>query len=140
MSWFKEIRQQVDNVVAFALRARSGASVAVFQVKQENGFVVLTIDKFGTVGLWSPSTGNRLVGLSAYEIVTGEDAVRSGDWVSGTGIEVRGKNGMASMKIYGRKSTAGAPTAGTWPTGAAIMDSNGDWFYCTGGGSPGTWI
>ena len=51
-----------------------------------------------------------------------------------------GLNGMDPVIVHGRKSTAGAPTTGTWPTGALIMDSNKVLWFCTVGGTPGTWV
>lgn len=47
--------------------------------------------------------------------------------------------GMSAFRPRGRKATAGAPTTGTWATGDAIMDSAKVWWYCTAGGTPGTW-
>lgn len=38
------------------------------------------------------------------------------------------------------RSTAGAPTAGAWKTSQVIIDSNGVEWFCTLGGTPGTWI
>lgn len=36
-------------------------------------------------------------------------------------------------------ATPGAPTTGTWVTGAAALDSNDELWVCIVGGSPGTW-
>lgn len=37
------------------------------------------------------------------------------------------------------KATAGAPTTGTWAVGDLVADSNGVYWRCTAGGTPGTW-
>lgn len=50
-----------------------------------------------------------------------------------------GINSMTPLIICGRSTTFGAPTTGTWATNDAIMDVSGDWYYCTAGGTPGTW-
>ncbi|MGW1609399.1 hypothetical protein ACWCQZ_08375 [Streptomyces sp. NPDC002285] len=49
-------------------------------------------------------------------------------------------NGLAAVRIMGRRTTAGAPTAGTWAAGDTVQDSAGTWWLCTVAGSPGTWV
>lgn len=59
---------------------------------------------------------------------------------SGTGVAALGaKNGLANVRLCGRKATAGAPTTGTWLTGDLVLDSAGAWHLCTAGGTPGSW-
>jgi hypothetical protein len=50
-----------------------------------------------------------------------------------------GKNGLLPIGICGRKTTAGAPTTGTWATGDVVLDSANTLHQCTIGGTPGTW-
>lgn len=50
------------------------------------------------------------------------------------------KNGLQALNPRGRKTTTGAPTTGTWVAGDAILDSAKVWWYCTVGGTPGTWV
>jgi hypothetical protein len=49
-----------------------------------------------------------------------------------------GKNGLGAFAVCGYKGTAGAPAAGDWDTGDAVLATDG-WHYCTAGGGPGTW-
>lgn len=59
---------------------------------------------------------------------------------SGTGVAALGaKNGLANVRLCGRKATTGAPTTGTWITGDVVLDSAGAWHLCTAGGTPGVW-
>jgi hypothetical protein len=59
---------------------------------------------------------------------------------SGTGVAALGaKNGLANIRLCGRKTTAGAPTTGTWSAGDTVLDSAGAWHLCTTGGTPGVW-
>lgn len=59
---------------------------------------------------------------------------------SGTGVAALGaKNGLANVRLCGRKATTGAPTTGTWITGDVVLDSAGAWHLCTAGGAPGVW-
>ena len=37
-------------------------------------------------------------------------------------------------------NAAGPPTGGPFPTGETAIDSNGASWYCSAGGSPGTWV
>lgn len=59
---------------------------------------------------------------------------------SGTGVASLGaKNGLANVRLCGRKATAGAPTTGTWVAGDVVLDSAGAWHLCTAPGTPGSW-
>jgi hypothetical protein len=59
---------------------------------------------------------------------------------SGTGVAALGaKNGLANVRLCGRKATAGAPTTGTWIAGDVVLDSAGAWHLCTAPGAPGSW-
>jgi hypothetical protein len=49
-----------------------------------------------------------------------------------------GKNGLGAFAVCGYKNSAGAPAAGDWDTGDAVLATDG-WHYCTAGGGPGTW-
>lgn len=48
--------------------------------------------------------------------------------------------GITPGRFGGVKSTAGAPSTGTWIAGTWIFDSLGVQYYCTVGGAPGTWV
>lgn len=61
--------------------------------------------------------------------------------VSMNGVTTVGaKNGLSALTFGGYKSSAGAPTTGTWATGDMVLDSAGAWWICTTAGTPGTWI
>lgn len=49
------------------------------------------------------------------------------------------KNGLTAIRFVGYKSTAGAPTTGTWAAGDLVMDSAKVLWRCTAAGTPGTW-
>jgi len=55
-------------------------------------------------------------------------------------IELVGGNGLINVQFYGRKTTTGAPTTGTWAVGDTVIDSAGVWHLCTVSGTPGTWV
>jgi len=57
-----------------------------------------------------------------------------------TGVAALGAaNGLSNVRIAGRRTTAGAPSSGTWSAGDAVQDAEGAWWLCTAGGTPGTW-
>jgi len=47
---------------------------------------------------------------------------------------------LSAMRLFGRRTSAGAPTTGTWVAGDLVPDSAGAWWLCTTGGTPGTWV
>lgn len=49
-------------------------------------------------------------------------------------------NSLTAFTIRGQQAATGAPSAGTWVAGDAIVDSAGAWWLCTVGGTPGTWV
>lgn len=51
-----------------------------------------------------------------------------------------GKNAGATVTIAGRTAAPGAPSAGTWAAGDAVLDPDGVWHLCSTGGTPGVWI
>ncbi|GAA3384476.1 hypothetical protein [Streptomyces racemochromogenes] len=57
-----------------------------------------------------------------------------------TGVAALGaKNGLTSIRLCGRRASAGSPTTGAWAAGDAVQDSAGTWWLCTADGTPGTW-
>lgn len=49
-------------------------------------------------------------------------------------------NGLSPINFRGVRTTAGAPTTGTWVTNDAVIDSGGALWVCTVAGTPGTWV
>lgn len=83
------------------------------------------------------SAGPHLIGRVQFGTGAFDDVH---DIDSGTGVAALGaKNGLANIRLCGRKATAGAPTTGTWITGDLVLDSAGAWHLCTTGGTPGVW-
>lgn len=80
--------------------------------------------------------GHIAFGTGAFDEIHTIDAAGNAIF---DGLVAKGKNGLSDLRICGRKTTAGAPTSGTWLTGDAIIDSAGAWHLCTAGGTPGTW-
>ncbi len=68
-------------------------------------------------------------------IFTSEQFIHNTDFYAKLG----GKNDAEAVQFCGRMTTPGAPAAGTWDTGDAVVDSAGVWHLCTAGGTPGTW-
>lgn len=46
---------------------------------------------------------------------------------------------MAFLPVLAGGTLGGAPTTGTFPTGAVIVTATGSFWICVAGGSPGTW-
>lgn len=85
---------------------------------------------------WEPA-GPHLIGRVQFGTGPFDDVH---DIDSGTGVAALGaKNGLANVRLCGKKSTAGAPTTGTWAAGDVVLDSAGAWHLCTTGGTPGVW-
>ena len=85
---------------------------------------------------WEPA-GPHLIGRVQFG-TSPFDNVHDID--SGTGVAAVGKkNGLGNIRLCGFKSSAGAPTTGTWTAGDVVLDSAGGWHLCTAGGAPGTW-
>lgn len=64
------------------------------------------------------------------------------DWLL-RGTLLSGRSDVAGItpgRFGGVKSTPGAPASGTWQTGTFIFDSLGVQYYCTVGGTSGTWV
>lgn len=76
----------------------------------------------------------------------GADPITAADFTLGSANDVThrslalgGLTGVAGLRFVGRKATAGAPTTGTFLTNDLALDSDGVWWVCTSGGTPGTW-
>lgn len=77
--------------------------------------------------------GRTQFGTSPYDTIHDLDA--------GTGVASVGKkNSLDNIRFCGRRTSAGAPTSGTWSTGDTVQDSAGALWLCTTGGTPGTWV
>jgi hypothetical protein len=74
-------------------------------------------------------------GLYGYG-VNGATGV-TGNSTTGVGAVLSG--GLAPLRLTPSGAT-GAPAAGAHTAGELYVDSNGDLFYCTAAGTPGTWI
>jgi hypothetical protein len=74
-------------------------------------------------------------GLYGYG-VNGATGV-TGDSTTGVGAILSG--GLAPLRLTPSGAT-GAPAASAHTAGELYVDSNGDLFYCTAGGTPGTWV
>lgn len=68
-------------------------------------------------------------------IYTSEQFIHNTDFYAKLG----GKNDAEAVQFCGRMTTPGAPAAGTWDAGDAVIDSAGVWHLCTASGTPGTW-
>jgi hypothetical protein len=86
---------------------------------------------------WEPA-GPHLIGRTQFG-TTPYDTVHDID--ADTGVAALGaRNSLANVRLTGRRTTAGAPTSGTWDAGDTVQDSTGAWWLCTSGGTPGTWV
>lgn len=50
------------------------------------------------------------------------------------------KNSHTNVRICGKGSVAGPPTANAWVVGDTIQDANGVWWLCVTAGTPGVWV
>lgn len=60
-------------------------------------------------------------------------------YIEGGVAVLGGKNAGQTVTIAGRTATPGAPSAGTWEAGDAVLDPDGVWHLCSTGGTPGVW-
>lgn len=135
-----EVRKS-DGTSGVRLRATGGA----VDIDKRNGDIV--VSSFAGPGYagtqtglqrWR-ATGSTFAGLTEFDasVYGGAQYV---DGANGKALFNQATGtGMDTLRIRGRKPSTGAPTTGTWVTGDAIMDSAKVWWYCTAGGTPGTW-
>lgn len=133
------IVKRTDGTGAYRLRVTGGgldleiAGLDVFVSKWANA------DFSGAqsnVMRWE-AAGPHLIGRTQFGTGAFDDVH---DIDSGTGVAALGaKNGLANVRLCGRKATAGAPTTGTWIAGDTVLDSAGAWHLCTAPGTPGSW-
>jgi len=114
----------VQNVAAVAVAGRrSGAGVFASSGATNQFFVP------------GGGPGQLNSGLYGYG-VNGATGV-TGDSTTGVGAILSG--GLAPLRLTPSGAT-GAPAASAHTAGELYVDSNGDLFYCTAGGTPGTWV
>ncbi|MGC4886709.1 hypothetical protein [Micromonospora sp. DT227] len=82
---------------------------------------------FGAYGTGHASQPGWMV---ATRVLAGMQGVRAGG----------NYNGLSPINFRGVRTSAGAPTTGTWITNDAVIDSNGALWVCTEAGAPGTWV
>jgi hypothetical protein len=131
--------KRADNTGAYRLRVTGGgldleiAGLDVFVSKWANADFT---GAQSNVMRWE-AAGPHLIGRVQFGTGAFDDVH---DIDSGTGVAALGaKNGLANIRLCGRKATAGAPSTGTWTAGDTVLDSAGAWHLCTASGTPGSW-
>jgi hypothetical protein len=84
-------------------------------------------------------TGVWLRGITSSEVASLYNAGTGIGHPTPAAVTVPGDNGLSPLRLRGRKTTAGAPTTGTWAVGDVVLDAAGAWHLCVTGGTPGTW-
>jgi hypothetical protein len=83
----------------------------------------------------SPTVATVLGG-STPEITTHKNSANGYAGLNSSGLLA---SSQLPLTVVTTTTSAGAPTTGTWTTGESIVDSNGIVWYCSAGGTPGTW-
>lgn len=89
-------------------------------------------DLFDDLATELMNTITGTVVLKSGSVSTGEQEIPT--------VKITGKNGLFPRIFDGRKTTAGAPTSGTWLIDDEVIDSDGMTWRCTVSGTPGTWV
>lgn len=83
-------------------------------------------------------TGLAEVSALADKVAKAGDTMTGG--LAAPTLEASGKNALSPRRNVGRKTTAAAPTTGTWAVDDEVLDSGGVLWRCTVAGTPGTWM
>ena len=131
----------------------TGIAAACGVYGQANGFSGLSDEFAGVIGESNLVPGvlgvsSAADGVHAITSADGNSGVAALDTSSGgghglyassdAGIGVSASGGFAPL-LLAPSSAAGAPTTGTHQTGEVYVDSNGVFWGCVAGGTPGTW-
>lgn len=101
----------------------------------ENGTNNLFIqDVTNGVRLFIDTSGRVVLGGSSVTTTANNSLETAGS------LKTLGTNSLSVVNLCGRQTTAGPPSASTWATGDLIFDSLNYPYYCTSGGTPGTWV
>lgn len=95
----------------------------------------------GTPGTWKvvagsggSSSGNSTSAISSDLDMTGHAITNTTD------LAVSGLPGSATSSRYVGATSGGAPVTGTYLTGDWVVDETANIYWCTQGGTPGTWV
>jgi len=121
-----------DNRTGFVL---GSANVSAFPAALA-GYTYSTVAN-GIYG-FTNNGGSGVVGLGGGAAIAGVNA-RNSHTTAGSGAGVRAQS-TSGPNVQLEATASGVPTTGTWERGALLADTTGKLFYCTVGGSPGTWI
>lgn len=148
----------VDGTTAFAHSI--GATLTHVDIGRDFREARAHIDATGTpdstgASVHGLTSGSSVVGTADAQNLTnktitsgtfsGTQAMGSGNW-SGSGSLVEaavGFTGLTGAQVqtstFAGTVAAGPPGSGTWSTGQIVFDQAGNMWYCTSGGTPGTW-
>lgn len=105
-----------------------------FSENSNNNFFVQ--DSNNGLRFFIDSSGRVVLGSSASATTTTNSSIETPGSIKTTGANYS----LGAVNFVGHQSTSGAPASGTFATGDLIFDSLGYPYYCTSGGTPGTWI
>jgi hypothetical protein len=89
----------------------------------------------GTPGSWANAGASA--GVSTFNSRTGTVTPGNADYLA---VATGGLTGATTATRYTGGTTSGAPASGTFATGDFIVDTSGQMWVCTSGGTPGTWV
>lgn len=93
----------------------------------------------GVVGVGSGAIASGVFGTVQSAAATGSGVFGKSDATAigvSAGVRARSEKGPALLL---EATATGIPTTGTWAAGAIVPDTTGNLWYCTVGGTPGTW-
>jgi hypothetical protein len=92
----------------------------------------------GFYGWSNQATGHAIVGNGQTAAISGVYGDNDNPTAGvGAGVRAYSSNGPT---IQLEPALTGVPAAGTWTRGALVADTAGNLWYCTVGGTPGTWV
>jgi hypothetical protein len=110
-------------------------SVGDYVISQDGNMYI-----YKTGGTWNQS-GNGIFLPLAGGTMSGTINMASSNEVKGAlDLAVSGLSGATTATRYVGGTASGAPASGTFSTGDYVVSQDGNWYVCTSGGSPGTWI
>jgi hypothetical protein len=89
----------------------------------------------GSPGTWANAGASA--GVSTFNSRSGAVTPGNADYLA---VAAGGLAGATTGTRFAGATTGGAPASGTFATGDLIVDTSGNLWVCTSGGSPGTWV
>jgi hypothetical protein len=117
----------------------------ITSVNGYTGVVVLTKNDVGLGNVNNTSDADKPVSTAQLAYIDLQNALQTFtiniayDQSVAALLRTDAKNGLVQIRMCGFKASSGAPGAGTWAVGDAVIDSDGLTHVCSVAGTPGTW-